>query len=130
MVEERVGKILQQVKWLKEWFLQLQLSSQVWNQIKRGLASISWFLPFLPIISYYSASHLRTLHIQPFSKICLLSFRINQTPNGLGVGIIATLDPSQSTGLAGPHSPSGIHLDCTPTISLSSQKKTEWSWAW
>jgi hypothetical protein len=48
MVEERrADKILQQAKWLKEQYLQSQVSSQLWNQIKTRLASVSWFLPLL-----------------------------------------------------------------------------------
>jgi hypothetical protein len=45
------------------------------------------------VISYSPAPHLWTLHFQYFSDICLLSFKINQTPNGHEDEIIIALDP-------------------------------------
>jgi hypothetical protein len=52
IVEERADHILQQAKWLREQSLETQVSTQVWDQIKSWLPSMTWFLPFLgPIVA-------------------------------------------------------------------------------
>jgi hypothetical protein len=52
IVEERTDYILQQAKWLWEQSLEIQVSIQVWDQIKSWLPSRTWFLPFLgPIVA-------------------------------------------------------------------------------
>jgi hypothetical protein len=55
IVEERANYILQQANWLQEQFLETQVSTQVWDQIKSWLPSRTWFLPFLgPIVALFS----------------------------------------------------------------------------
>jgi hypothetical protein len=52
IVEECADYILQQAKWLWEQPLEIQVSTQVWDQIKSWLPSRTWFLPFLePIVA-------------------------------------------------------------------------------
>jgi hypothetical protein len=52
IVEECADYILQLVKWLREQSLEIQISTQVWDQIKSWLSSRTWFLPFLgPIVA-------------------------------------------------------------------------------
>jgi hypothetical protein len=44
--------IFQQVKWLCKQSLKTQVSTQVWDQIKYCLSSMTWFLPFLgPVVA-------------------------------------------------------------------------------
>jgi hypothetical protein len=50
IVEEHADYILQQTKWLREQCLEIQVSIQLWDQIKSWLPSIVWFLVFLGLI--------------------------------------------------------------------------------
>jgi hypothetical protein len=50
IVDEHADYILQQAKWLQEQSLEIQVSTQVWDQIKSRLPSRTWFLPFLGLI--------------------------------------------------------------------------------
>jgi hypothetical protein len=52
ITEKCTNYILQQAKWLQEQSLKIQVSTQVWGQVKSWLLSMTWFLHFLgPIVA-------------------------------------------------------------------------------
>jgi hypothetical protein len=83
-VKNCTNYILKQAKWLPEHSLEIQVSTQVWDQIISWLLSMTWFLPFLgPIVALFSylcriwhskltcqvSSHLESIKVQMLIKI-------------------------------------------------------------